>query len=92
VEVPRGQIIADSGDMLSRMTNDVVPATTHRVVTTSGTAPRHRYALPFFAHPRPECDLSVLPAFVSEDRPRRHPPITAAAFLSQRLREIGLVS
>ena len=54
-------------------------------------ADRHRYALPFFAHPRPECDLSVLDTFQSAERPPRTPPITAGEFLQERLKEIGLV-
>jgi isopenicillin N synthase-like dioxygenase len=32
VDTLRGQIVVDSGDMLSRITNHVIPATTHRVV------------------------------------------------------------
>lgn len=83
-------IIVDAGDMLARVTNDVVPATTHRVVNPhrSGDA---RHSLPFFAHPYPSCDLSVLPPFVSQELPARYPPITAGQFLDQRLREIGLL-
>lgn len=92
VETPPGQIVADSGDMLSRLTNDLIPATTHRVVTPAEVAGRCRYSLPFFAHPRPDCDLSVLPRFVSADRPCRHASITAGAYLAERLHEIGLVS
>ncbi len=91
VEVPPGQLVVDSGDMLSRMTNDLIPATTHRVVNPPDGS-GHRYSLPFFAHPRPGSDLSVLPHFVSDERPLRHPPITAGQFLGERLREIGLVS
>ena len=91
VEVAPGQILVDSGDMLSRLTNDVIPATTHRVVNPSGTANVDRYSLPFFAHPRPECDLSVMAEFVSDQRPCRYPPITAEGYLAQRLQEIGLV-
>lgn len=87
-----GRIVVDSGDMLSRLTNDVIPSTTHRVVNPRGSANVDRYSLPFFAHPRPECDLSVRPEFVSEARPVRHPPIRAGAFLEERLREIGLLS
>jgi isopenicillin N synthase-like dioxygenase len=87
-----GEIIADAGDMLARITNGVVPATTHRVVAGSGAAERHRYSMPFFAHPRPECDLSVLPRFVPPGEAPRFPPITAGGFLDERLREIGLVS
>jgi isopenicillin N synthase-like dioxygenase len=85
-----GQIVVDSGDMLSRLTNGVIPATSHRVVNPAAGDGAHRYALPFFAHPRPDCDLSALPRFVSEERPRRHPPITAGGYLAERLREIGL--
>jgi isopenicillin N synthase-like dioxygenase len=92
VEVPPGEIVADSGDMLSRLTNDLIPATTHRVVNPEGFAHGHRYSLPFFAHPRPGCDLSVMEHFVSDERPCRHAPITAGGYLDERLREIGLVS
>ena len=90
VDVAPGQIVVDSGDMLSRLTNDVIPATTHRVVNPVGPANVARYSLPFFAHPRSECDLTVLPAFVTDERPCRYAPITAAGYLAERLREIGL--
>ncbi len=92
VEGRPGEIVADVGDMLARITNGRLPATTHRVVARGEAAGRHRYALPFFAHPRPECDLSVLPAFVREGERPHFPPITAQVFLEERLREIGLIS
>jgi isopenicillin N synthase-like dioxygenase len=89
-----GQIVVDAGEMLSRVTNGVVPAATHRVVVPpprpGEAAGRERHSLPFFVHPFPECDLSVLPRFVSAERPARFPPATAAALLDERLREIGL--
>lgn len=91
VEVEPGQIVVDAGDMLSRVTNDVIPSTTHRVVSSPAEAERHRYSLPFFAHPRPSCDLSVMKEFVTELRPCAYPPITAGAFLTERLGEIGLL-
>jgi isopenicillin N synthase-like dioxygenase len=87
VEAPSGQLVVNAGDMLARMTNGAIPATTHRVVAP---ADGHRYSLPFFAHPRPECDLSVLPEFTTPDNPPRTPPITAGDFLAERLRAIGL--
>lgn len=86
-----GELIVDAGDMLSRVTNDVVPSATHRVVAAPHTAERHRYSLPYFAHPYPKCDLSVIDAFVDEGARPKHPPITAGAFLDERLREIGLI-
>jgi isopenicillin N synthase-like dioxygenase len=87
-----GEIIVDAGDMLSRVTNNVIPSATHRVVSTAATTARHRYSLPYFAHPFPDCDLSVLHAFVEPGTDALYPPITAGTFLEERLREIGLIS
>src|SRR3984893_10868692 len=71
VAARRGQIVVDAGDMLSRVTNQVVPATSHRVVNPPPSANRDRYSMPFFVHPYPACDLAVLERFVSAERPRR---------------------
>lgn len=92
VEAREGQIVVDSGDMLSRITNEVIPATTHRVVNPpSDQLDVERYSMPFFVHPWPECMLKVLEPCVSADNPKRYPDITADDFLRQRLREIGLI-
>lgn len=86
-----GQIVVDAGDMLSRVTNEVIPSTTHRVVNPQDGRNVSRYSMPFFVHPYSSCDLTVLDRFVSEETPAKFPPITAGAFLEQRLREIGLL-
>jgi isopenicillin N synthase-like dioxygenase len=90
VESGPGQIVMDAGDMLSRFTNEVIPATTHRVVNPAADAGRDRFSMPFFVHPYPSCDLTVHERFVSADNPPKFPPITAGQLLEQRLREIGL--
>jgi isopenicillin N synthase-like dioxygenase len=90
VEATPGQLVVDAGDMLSRVTNEAIPATTHRVVNPPAGANRDRYSMPFFVHPYPAADLTVLDRFVSAARPSRYPPITAGEFLDERLREIGL--
>ncbi|HTG32787.1 MAG TPA: 2-oxoglutarate and iron-dependent oxygenase domain-containing protein [Thermoanaerobaculia bacterium] len=90
VETGPGQIVVDAGDMLSRFTNEVVPAATHRVVNPAENAARDRYSMPFFVHPYSACDLTIDERFVTADNPPRYPPITAGQFLEQRLREIGL--
>jgi isopenicillin N synthase-like dioxygenase len=92
VDTLRGQIVVDSGDMLSRVTNNVIPATTHRVVNPKSAAEDNvRYSLPFFVHPYPDCSLKPLAVTETKDNPARYEPITADAFLRQRLREIGLL-
>ena len=84
-----GQIIVDTGDMMSRLTNTYIPATTHRVVNPEGE-PEPRYSMPFFVHPHPDASLAVLPSCVPPGEQPKFPPITSEAFLMERLREIGL--
>ena len=81
-------LIVDSGDMLARMTNNVIPATTHRVVNPEGPNVS-RYSLPFFVHPRSDVILRCIPSCLGSGA--RYSDITAGAFLEQRLREIGLI-
>ena len=92
VQPPPGSVVCNIGDMLQRLTNHVLPSTTHRVVNPPperrGVA---RYSTPFFLHFRPDFVIRTLPGCVSAARPDRYPePITADAYLQQRLREIKL--
>jgi len=87
VETEPGGLIVDSGDMLQRLTNGVIPATTHRVVNPEGPNVS-RYSMPFFMHPASDVSLKCLPSCVGDGE--KWPEITAGAFLDQRLREIGL--
>jgi isopenicillin N synthase-like dioxygenase len=89
VETARNNLILDSGDMLARLTNDVIPATTHRVVNPQGPNVS-RYSMPFFMHPNNDVLLSCLPSCVGDGA--KYPDITAGAFLEQRLKEIGLLA
>jgi isopenicillin N synthase-like dioxygenase len=87
VESDPENIIVDSGDMLARITNDVIPATTHRVVNPEGPN-RSRYSMPYFMHPNPDAMLSCLPS--CRGAGAKYPDILANDFLFERLREIGL--
>jgi isopenicillin N synthase-like dioxygenase len=93
VHTDAGQIVVNIGDMLQRLTNHVLVSTTHRVVNPpEPQASRSRYSIPFFLHPNPDFSIATLPQCVAADRPDRYPtPITAHAYLVQRLREIGLL-
>lgn len=90
VEALKGQIVVDAGDMLQRITNGVIPATTHRVVNPKGENTT-RYSMPFFVHPYSSCLLETIPSCITPDNPEKNPPITAGDFLYQRLVEIGLI-
>lgn len=82
------QLVVDSGDMLSRLTNDIIPATTHRVVNPD-IATEARYSMPFFVHPNPDTVLSCIPSCVGAGA--KYPPINSHEWLMIRLKEIGLI-
>lgn len=88
VEAGPDALIVDSGDMLARLTNDVIPATTHRVVNPTG-ANLSRYSIPFFMHPDSDVMLGCLPSCVGDGA--KYPPVRAGQFLEERLRAIGLL-
>ena len=90
MQVEPGEIVADSGDMLSRITNGYLPSTTHRVVNPDDVA-TDRYSMPFFVHPRPQSLLSVLKNCRGEGFPTPPPDITGIDFLNQRLQNLGLL-
>lgn len=87
VETDPANLIVDSGDMLQRLTNGVIPSTTHRVVNPEGPNVS-RYSMPFFMHPASDVSLKVLPS--CEGDGAKWPEITAGEFLAERLRAIGL--
>lgn len=87
VETDPDNLIVDAGDMLARVCNDVIPATTHRVVNPDGPNVS-RYSMPFFMHPHSDALLSCLES--CKGAGAKYPDITAGAFLQQRLEEIGL--
>jgi isopenicillin N synthase-like dioxygenase len=82
------QLVVDSGDMLSRITNDVLKATTHRVVNPDD-ASTNRYSMPFFVHPNPNTELKCIPSCVGAGE--KYPPINSHEWLMFRLKEIGLM-
>ena len=93
VKPPEGALVVNVGDMLQRLTNHVLPSTTHRVVNPPaerrGTS---RYSMPFFLHPAPDFLIRTLPSCESAENPNRYSePITAHDYLHERLVEIGLI-
>jgi len=86
------QIVVNVGDMLQRLTNNVLKSTTHRVVNPPREKMHEpRYSIPFFLHPRSEMDLTCLPSCCTPENPKAYPDITAGEYLNERLREIGLI-
>ena len=91
---PPNALVVNIGDMLQRLTNHVLPSTTHRVVNP---APERRgfarYSTPFFLHFNPDFVIETLPSMVTPENPDRYAgkAIMAEDFLTERLREIRLI-
>ncbi len=87
VNTKEGQLVVDSGDMMSRITNDIIPATIHRVINPEESSSA-RFSMPFFVHPHPEAMLECIPSCVGDGA--KYPPVSAHEALMLRLKEIGL--
>lgn len=88
-----GTIVVNVGDMLQRLTNHLLPSTTHRVVNPEGESVlESRYSMPYFLHFNPDIVIKTLPQCIDDNNPNHYPePITADGYLQQRLREIKLI-
>ena len=85
------QIVVNVGDMMSRLTNDTLKSTIHRVVNPPKAKMKtSRFSIPFFMHPRSDMDLTCLESCVSSSNPKKYEDMTAGEFLDERLKEIGL--
>ncbi len=78
---PEGAFICNIGDCLMRWSNDIYVSTPHRVLAP----PRLRHSIAFFLDPNPDALVSALPGCVMPGQAPRHPPVTAAEHLQQRL-------
>ncbi|MGB3453392.1 MAG: 2-oxoglutarate and iron-dependent oxygenase domain-containing protein [Moheibacter sp.] len=86
------ELVINVGDMLSRHTNNKLKSTIHRVINPPREEwDKPRYSIPFFMHPVSEMKLNVLENCVDDQHPKQFEDITAGEFLTQRLREIGLI-
>ena len=88
VTAPKGCLAINVGDMLSRLTNGVLPSSIHRVINPEPERAKFaRYSTPFFLHFNPDYLIETLPSCGKS----QFAPITAQAFLEQRLSEIKLM-
>ena len=87
---PDEHVIINTGIMLERVSNGIIPSGWHRVVAD----PDHhgeRYSVVQFCHPTPWTILAPLPSCVDAEHPARFAGIEAADLLDQVLYEINLV-
>jgi len=87
---PAGHVVVNSGIMLERLSNGLIPAGRHRVVADGGSS-SDRFSVVQFCHPAPWFALSPLPTCVDDARPLRFGTIEAGALLDRVLYDIGLI-
>ena len=84
------QIVVNVGDMLSRLTNNKLKSTVHRVVNPpKEKLSQARFSIPFFMHPKSNMALNCLKNCIDTKHPKMFSDIIAGKYLDQRLKEIG---
>jgi isopenicillin N synthase-like dioxygenase len=87
---PDDGVIINTGIMLERLTNGVIPVGWHRVVA-SPDFEDERYSVVQFCHPRPWTVLAPVASCCTPDTPQRFEAITAADALDEVLYEINMI-
>jgi isopenicillin N synthase-like dioxygenase len=87
---PEGQVIINTGMMLERLTNGVIPTGWHRVVAAPGYE-GERFSVVQFCHPTSWTLLQPVPSCCTPEHPQRFSGVTAADALAKVLYEINLV-
>ena len=87
---PDGQVIINTGMMLERITNGVIPTGVHRVVAAPGFE-GERYSVVQFCHPTPWTLLSPLASCITPENPQRWSGMMSADALDLVLYEINLI-
>ena len=90
VQPPAGHVILNTGLMLERLSNGLMPAGWHRVVAPEGSC-QARLSVVQFCHPRPWTELAPVAACISAAHPQRYAGLRAADALEEVLYRIKLL-
>lgn len=88
---PDDHMIINTGMMLERLTNGVVPPGRHRVIADADE-PGERLSVVQFCHPTPWTLLQPVPSCVTTEHPLAYAGISASDALEKVLWEINLIS
>ncbi|MFM7086281.1 MAG: isopenicillin N synthase family dioxygenase [Cyanobium sp.] len=87
---PPGRVIVNTGLMLERLSNGLIPAGWHRVLAPAGQC-GERLSVVQFCHARPSTVLAPLASCCTPASPQRYAAITAADALEDVLYRINLL-
>jgi len=75
-----GHFLINTGQFLTRWSNDMIPATPHRVINSTGDL---RHSVAFLTATRSDVLIECLPSCQSPDNPAKYPPITYADHIAE---------
>ncbi|KAH9922796.1 thymine dioxygenase [Epithele typhae] len=83
-------LVVNAGDFMMRWSNDVIRSTIHRVrappgMKTEDNMVPDRYSIPYFCAPEFTQVVECLPGTYSKEKPPKYAPISAKAYVMQRL-------
>ena len=90
VNAAPGEIVVNVGDMLQRLTNNLLRSTTHRVVNPpvdAGAASR-RLSVVFFHTPNYDATIACIPSCTDADHPPKYAPILSGEHIGSKLKAV----
>ena len=80
-----GTVVINTGDLISRWSNDFFKSTPHRVVPRPAAMKNGRLSIAFFSDPDPEVIIETFPKCITSENPQRYHPITAGEHIQRRI-------
>ncbi|MEO0509241.1 MAG: 2OG-Fe(II) oxygenase family protein [Verrucomicrobiota bacterium] len=80
-----GTVVINTGDLISRWSNDFFKSTPHRVVPRPAAMRKGRQSIAFFSDPDPEVMIETFPSCITEEAPAKYKPISAGEYIRERI-------
>jgi len=80
-----GTVVINTGDLMSRWTNDRFKSTPHRVVPQPAAMKTGRQSIAFFSDPDPDVLIETIPSCITEENPARYEALTAGDYIRGRI-------
>lgn len=78
-----GTVVINTGDLISRWSNDFFKSTPHRVVPRPAAMKNGRQSIAFFSDPDPDVLIETIPSCITAESPAKYGPMTAGEHIQQ---------